>query len=56
VGAGPASVTLADNSDSYFDKYLDDIIYFFEATKYEILIFENIDRFDEPHMASRLRF
>ena len=30
--AGPATVTLSQESDSYFDRYLDEIIYFFEMS------------------------
>jgi len=55
VTAGPASVTLADKSDSYFDEYLDEIVYFFEATKYDVFIFEDLDRFDDPHIFETLR-
>lgn len=47
--AGPATLTLSgsDNSDgsSYFDQYLDEIIYFFEMSTYRIVVFEDIDRF-----------
>lgn len=54
-GAGPATVTLADTSNSYFDEYLDEIVYFFEATKVDTLLFEDIDRFDDPHIFEALR-
>ena len=33
-------------NESIFNKYIDELIYFFEATKYEIVIFEDIDRFN----------
>ncbi|WPU08947.1 hypothetical protein [Pseudarthrobacter oxydans] len=52
--AGPATVTLA-NSGSYFDEYLDEIVYFFEATDYDVVVFEDIDRFEDPHIFETLR-
>jgi hypothetical protein len=55
LGAGPATVTLSSKSDSYFDEYLDEIVYFFEKTKCTLVIFEDIDRFDEPHIFETLR-
>ena len=33
------------NCDSIFDKYLDELIYFFETTDYEIIVIEDLDRF-----------
>lgn len=53
--AGPATVMLDDNSVSYFDQYLDEIVYFFEVSKRDIVIFEDIDRFDDPHIFETLR-
>jgi hypothetical protein len=55
LGTGPASVSLTDKSESYFDKYLDEIVYFFEATEYDIVIFEDIDRFNDPYIFETLR-
>lgn len=55
VTAGPATISLAEESTSYFDRYLDEIVYFFDVTKYEIVIFEDIDRFDDPHIFETLR-
>ena len=47
--AGPATLTLSGsdsgNDDSYFDRYLDEIIYFFEMSTCRIVVFEDIDRF-----------
>lgn len=34
-------------SDSVFNKNLDEIMYFFEATKYRIVFFEDLDRLDD---------
>lgn len=53
--AGPAAVTLDEKSVSFFDQYLDEIVYFFETTKYDIVIFEDIDRFNDSHIFETLR-
>lgn len=45
--AGSATVTLDDHSVSYFDQYLDEIVYFFEVSKRNVVIFEDIDRFND---------
>lgn len=55
VAAGPATVTLSDRSQSFFDEYLDEIVYFFEVTRYDTVIFEDIDRFDNPQIFETLR-
>jgi len=53
--AGAATVTLDDNSVSYFDQYLDEIVYFFEVSDRDIVIFEDIDRFNDSHIFETLR-
>ena len=53
--AGAATVTLDDNSVSYFDQYLDEIVYFLEASDRDILIFEDLDRFNDSHIFETLR-
>ncbi len=55
LSAGPATVTLSGKSGSYFDEYLDEIVYFFEKTRYDIVVFEDIDRFNDPHIFETLR-
>jgi hypothetical protein len=50
-----ATISLSDESATYFDQYLDEIIYFFEVTDRDILIVEDIDRFDDPHIFETLR-
>ncbi|MDQ1588373.1 MAG: hypothetical protein QOJ77_1538, partial [Microbacteriaceae bacterium] len=55
IGAGPASVTLADQSGSYFDEYLDEIVHFFQTSRCDVVIFEDIDRFEDPHIFESLR-
>ncbi|WP_455952085.1 YobI family P-loop NTPase [Arcanobacterium haemolyticum] len=53
--AGAATITLDDNSVSYFDQYLDEIVYFFEVSKRDIVIFEDIDRFNDSYIFETLR-
>lgn len=55
VSAGGASIALEGKSDSFFDKYLDELITFFEATEPDIVIFEDLDRFDDPRIFDSLR-
>lgn len=55
VSAGPATVSLAKEATSYFDQYLDEIVYYFEITKRDIVIFEDIDRFNDIHIFDTLR-
>lgn len=55
VTAGPTTITLSGESATYFDEYLDEIVYFFDVTGRDIVIFEDIDRFDDPHIFETLR-
>lgn len=53
-----ANATIEKNNEdtqSIFDKYLDEILYFFEATKYDVVIFEDLDRFDNLDIFESLR-
>jgi hypothetical protein len=54
-GAGPTKVTLSDKSTSYFDEYLDEIVYFFQTSMTEVVIFEDLDRFRDPYIFETLR-
>lgn len=56
ISAGPArlSITSDDSELSYFDKYLDEIVYFFSQTGKTIVIFEDIDRFDDTSIFEEL--
>lgn len=40
---------------SIFNKYLDEILYFFEVNDYNIVIFEDLDRFKNPEIFVKLR-
>lgn len=43
-----------NNEYSYFDKYMNDIIYILLSSKKKIFIFEDLDRFDEPIIYEKL--
>lgn len=55
VSAGGAAVKLSAKTNSYFDEYLDEIVYFFQRTKTRVAIFEDLDRFKDPHIFETLR-
>ncbi len=61
---GNAEINIADkakfstdksNTETIFNKYLDEIVYFFEETKYDVVIFEDIDRYDNAEIFVMLR-
>jgi hypothetical protein len=54
LAAGPTKVTLSVSS-SYFDEYLDEIVYFFQTSETEVVVFEDLDRFKDPHIFETLR-
>lgn len=43
---GNIEISNETDSGSVFDKYLDEIMYFFEVTKYDVVVIEDIDRFE----------
>lgn len=45
----------SDNEDSYFDKYLNEVIYLFENSGVDVIIFEDIDRYEISEIFERLR-
>lgn len=53
---GPTKLELEKNSSgsSYFDKYLNEIIYYFEVSGTNLVIFEDLDRFDNPYIFDAL--
>ena len=51
---GPAKLELEKNDSSYFDKYLNEIIYYFEVSRTNLVIFEDLDRFDDPYIFDTL--
>ncbi|MEG1416858.1 MAG: hypothetical protein RSC49_09705, partial [Clostridium sp.] len=44
-----------EKEDSYFDKYLNEVLYLFENTNVGSIVFEDIDRFDGDVIFERLR-
>lgn len=40
---------------SIFNKHLDEILYFFRVTRYNVVLFEDLDRFDSPDIYLNLR-
>lgn len=56
VSAIGASITLANKSETYFDKYLDEIVYFFESrSQVDVVVFEDLDRFNHAGIFEALR-
>lgn len=46
---------IIDPNSSVFNKHLDEIIYFFESTNYDVVIIEDLDRFNCPDLFYKLR-
>ena len=44
-----------DNDESYFDKYLNEVLYLFEKSEADVVVFEDIDRFNSVEIFQRLR-
>ncbi|WP_158969502.1 Yip1 family protein [Paraglaciecola sp. L3A3] len=44
-----------DDDTSILNKYFDEILYFFDRHPYELVIFEDLDRFKEPEIFTKLR-
>ena len=44
-----------DDQDSILNRHLDEIIYFFQSTKYDLVVIEDIDRFDDSEIFVTLR-
>lgn len=55
IDVGTTGITLGENSDSYFDQYLDEIIYIFEKTGIRTVFFEDLDRFQDAQIFDSLR-
>jgi hypothetical protein len=45
----------SDNLDSILNRHLDEIIYFFQSTDYDLVIIEDLDRFDDAEIFVTLR-
>lgn len=44
-----------ESDDSYFDKYLNEVLYLFENANADVIVFEDIDRFNANKIFERLR-
>lgn len=55
VQTGAATITLSKQSDTYFDEYLDEIVYFFQVSRRDIVVIEDIDRFEDVQVFDTLR-
>ena len=44
-----------DGDKSVFNDYLEEIIYFFQETEYNVVFIEDLDRFDSTHLFLKLR-
>ena len=54
----PADATVGkkeNDSEEIFNKNMDEIVYFFEATRYRYVFIEDLDRFDDPEIFVQLR-
>lgn len=47
--------SIEDVTGSSFNKYIDEILYFFEVNEYNVVIFEDLDRFDNIDIFTKLR-
>lgn len=48
-------ISFSDDSKSILNLYLEDIIYFFQKTDYQVVIFEDLDRFERIDIFTKLR-
>jgi len=48
-------IDIKESSTSIFNKHLDEIIYFFEVTEYDVVLIEDLDRFNTPNIFIKLR-
>ena len=44
-----------EDDNSYFDKYLNEVLYLFENSRRDVIVFEDLDRFDDNKIFERLR-
>lgn len=53
--ADKATVTADKDDSSIFDKSMDELVYFFEATDFNVVFIEDLDRFDNTKIFVKLR-
>ena len=44
-----------EQDESYFDKYLNEVLYLFENVEANVIVFEDMDRFNSSRIFERLR-
>ena len=47
LSAGPATIALSPQATTFFDEYLDEIVYVFQVSGRRLVVFEDLDRFDD---------
>lgn len=55
VSAGGAALTLSEKPQTFFDKYIDEIVHYFAQEPKDVVIFEDLDRFEDPKIFEALR-
>ncbi|MFB1296578.1 hypothetical protein ACAG24_013760 [Mycobacterium sp. pW049] len=55
VSAAGATLKLSAPTNTYFDEYLDEIVFFFDQEPIDFVLFEDLDRFDDPQIFQALR-
>lgn len=55
VTTAGTKIALGEGPTTYFDSFLDEIVAFFDAVKPAFVIFEDLDRFDDPQIFDSLR-
>lgn len=55
VSTGPASLTTEAKEPSFFNKYRDELVYYFEINQPDAVIFEDLDRFNNSYIYEELR-
>ncbi|MCL2806758.1 MAG: hypothetical protein FWD27_01130 [Coriobacteriia bacterium] len=56
AGIGSVGIELfEEHESSFFDKYLNEVLYLFERVKADVIVFEDIDRYESSLIFERLR-
>ncbi|WP_263832855.1 YobI family P-loop NTPase [Sulfurospirillum oryzae] len=48
-------IEITGDDKSVLNRYIDEILYFFEETEYNVVVFEDLDRFEKPEIFRKLR-
>ena len=48
-------IEIDEKESSIFNKYLDEILYFFEVTDFDVIVIEDLDRLNKPEIFVKLR-